>query len=115
MPHHSFYTSTPSPNSNIIQLDSSQPADTSNLQNQPPTTPVDFDGPITSRKQKVPGLYGMSDFEAWNYENKQIIDDVMTHWRSSAYEHYNISLKRDQHPSPTMTFVFKCQFNHPDH
>lgn len=78
MPHHSFYTSTPSPNSNIIQSDSSQPADTSNLQNQPPTasnsgTPVDFDGPNTSRKRKVPGLYGMSDFEAWNYENKQII------------------------------------------
>ncbi|KAK1223122.1 hypothetical protein PQX77_014009 [Marasmius sp. AFHP31] len=75
-----------------------------------------MDGRITRKCKRGSALYQMTDAEilAGSFSDNDIITASRSGWASKVYDHYNMSLTQDP-TSRTITFIFSCKFNNPDH
>lgn len=91
---------------------SSSTADTDDS-DDPFSAPV-VASPVKRRqREQAKTLKNMSDEEAWDYEDEDIIEATFAALTSSAYDHFDITLDRDE-DLHQMTFVFTCKYD-PEH
>ncbi|KAJ6507331.1 hypothetical protein C8R47DRAFT_1037153, partial [Mycena vitilis] len=79
-------------------------------ENAPPPATV-----IPGRKRrKKDGVANQMDREVWGLTDVEICDASKATWKSDAYDHYNITLRRDE-VQKILYFRFLCKFGHESH
>ncbi|KAF5325785.1 hypothetical protein D9611_000913 [Ephemerocybe angulata] len=76
--------------------------------------PVAFSPVKARQRKKTENLRNLSDADAWKFSDDEIIDAAFSGLKSTAYQHYNISLDRAS-DGTVLTFVFTCKVDPTHH